>query len=321
MLVFFIHGVATQNAGYADSLKKLIKDEFAKRNTVLPHFYSSFWGAVLNKSGQMWNWIHQDLQKFSKKHANTNARDVFRYQEFREDFISKFFGDFLTYFNPQRGAKIREQIFYQLEDFLKEHPAETDLHIVAHSLGSVILWDILFSERLDPDDPAYRIRRLIAKLSHSSGDAKLHLRSICTMGSPLLFFSMMLDVVPERIKTFANASDGKVELQPGVYKRYSQGSARWTNIIHASDIVAYPICASLNPDSSSSLFLRDKFIWADANVSERGARTFGQAHAAMALGVADAHSSYWQSRGTARLITANILGDFSAIDADRLDLE
>lgn len=69
------------------------------------------------------------------------------------------------------------------------------------------------------------------------------------------------------------------------------------------------------------LFFRDKFIWADANGAERAARTFGQAHAAMALAVSDAHCSYWRSRGAARLIVSNLVGDRDSIDAATIDLE
>lgn len=39
----------------------------------------------------------------------------------------------------------------------------------------------------------------------------------------------------------------------------------------------------------------------------------------MAIGVADGHGYYWGSRGTARLVTANILGDCSAIDSALID--
>jgi hypothetical protein len=44
MLVFFIHGVATQDVKYARSLESLIREEFKKRGKSFPQFYSSFWG-------------------------------------------------------------------------------------------------------------------------------------------------------------------------------------------------------------------------------------------------------------------------------------
>jgi hypothetical protein len=36
---------------------------------------------------------------------------------------------------------------------------------------------------------------------------------------------------------------------------------------------------------------------------------------------ADAHSYYWRSPGAARLIAANILGDYTAIDSATIDKE
>jgi len=52
MLVFFIHGVATKNAGYSKQLETFLKEEFIKRNQPLPYFYASFWGNVLTQTGQ-----------------------------------------------------------------------------------------------------------------------------------------------------------------------------------------------------------------------------------------------------------------------------
>lgn len=305
MLVFFIHGVATKDAGYSRRMEALLKEEFTQKGQPLPHFYASFWGNVLKQTGQIWNWIHQDLQDLKKNYPQVDIKDVFRYQEFRQDFISEFFGDIFTYFNTKRGRKIRELIAEDLNEFIKAFPTEDELHIITHSLGSVILWDVLFSEEFEPDDPAYEIRSIIKSLSSSSNEQKTYLKSITTMGSPILFFNMMLNINPEKIKVFA--------------EKYHPNPLRWINIIHSSDIIAYPLQASINTKPLSSLFFRDKYIWADANNGERTARTFGQAHAAMAIGVADGHGYYWGSRGTARLIAANILGDSNAIDSATVD--
>ncbi len=304
MLVFFLHGVATKNAGYSKQLEALIKEEFIKRDQPLPLFYASFWGNVLNQTGQIWNWIHQDLQDLKKTHSQVDVKDIFRYQEFRQDFISEFFGDILTYFNTERGRKIRELIAQQLHDLIRISPQDDELHIITHSLGSVILWDVLFSEEFKSDDPAYEIRSIINSGNHPNGIQKTYVKSITTMGSPVLFFNMMLNIKLDKIRVLVD--------------KYQTNPLRWVNIIHSSDIIAYPLQASLNVESLPNLFFRDKYIWADANFAERGARTFGQAHAAMALGVADAHGYYWRSPGAASLITANILGDYKAINSATL---
>ena len=297
MLVFFIHGVATRSVQYADNLKNLIREEFTQADELLPHFYSCFWGNVLGDVGKMWNWVHQDLQELKKVQPQADIDDIFRYKKFREGLLSDFVGDVFTYLNLERGVAIRKLIAQQLYDFLKKNPEENELHIVAHSLGSVILWDVLFSERFSPKDPAFSIRAMVngCNLSESSKLRKFCLKSITTIGSPILFLNTMLDVRPEKIKEFAN--------------RYQEKPLKWINIIHSSDVIAYPIRASLNLNSSINLSLRDEYISADANLVEKMARGAGHMDAALALGAADAHVGYWNCSKTASLIADNILGN------------
>ncbi|MEQ9358150.1 hypothetical protein [Coleofasciculus chthonoplastes] len=294
MLVFFIHGVATSNVRYADPLQRLIQEEFDQLGESRPHFYSCFWANVLNDVGKIWNCIHQDLQELKKEYPKTSPDDIFRYREFREGFLSEFGGDFLSYLNPERGAAIRNLIAQQLADFLTKNPTETELHIITHSLGSVILWDILFSERFSPEEPAHDIRAMIHGLNQSEPMRKVHLKSITTMGSPILFLNMMLEVSPDKLKQFAN--------------RYQNQPLRWRNIIHSSDLIAYPLRSSLNLQPSDNLYFRDEYISTDANLAEKAARAVGQFEAALALGVADAHGSYWHCSQTANIVTSNILG-------------
>jgi hypothetical protein len=305
MLVFFIHGVATHNVQYADKLKSLIKKEFLQGEKPLPHFYSSFWGDVLRDVGKIWNWIHQDLQEVKKDHPQTSIDNIFRYQKFREGFLSEFFGDFLSYLNPERGATIRRLIAQQLEDFLEKNPEETELHIIAHSLGSVILWDVLFSETFSSEDPAYAIRSMINGFSQSIPLRRINLKSITTMGSPILFLNTMLEVNPEKFKQFVNG--------------YKNESLKWINIIHSSDIVAYPLRSSLKLNSTENLVFQDRFISTDANLAEKAARTVGQLDTALVLGVADAHVGYWQCQQTARLVIANISREFLQDVVNRLN--
>ncbi len=293
MLVFFLHGVATRDVKYGDKLKGFITEEFTKRGEFLPQFYYSFWGDVLNDVGRMWNWIHQDLQEVKKEFPNLDIQTILRYQQFRQGFLSEFVGDAFTYLNQERGVKIRELIADQLEDFIRRNPEETDLHIVAHSLGSVILWDSLFSDRFDSDDAAFHIRSMIKGLGDSTSKRQVCLRSITTMGSPILFFNTMLDINPNRVKSFA--------------KSYKNQCLRWINIIHSSDIIAYPIRTSFNIDSSDNIFLQDEYIFNHANLAENTAYTVGQVDAALALGVVDAHHWYMNCSKTANLITNNIL--------------
>jgi hypothetical protein len=316
MLIFFIHGVATQNVKYAQPLENLIREEFKKIGKSFPLFYSSFWADILKDVSKMWNWIEQDLHEFQKENPTTDLDNLFRYQKFRKDFLFEFFGDAFTYLNSERGSKIRELLAHQLEDFINQNPRETELHIVSHSLGTVILWDILFSDKFKTDDAAFKIRAMIEGLGNSHESRKVSLSSITTMGSPILLFNMMLGTNPEKVKSFADT-----------YPK--DNPLRWINIIHSSDIIAYPLRSSLDIDSSDNLLFEDKYIHGDANQIEKNLRSFANsknqvvqaiglvnplineavALAPMFAGTGDGHIGYWNCDETAGLITANVLGD------------
>ena len=147
MLVFFIHGVNTQNYKYADVLIENIK----KNITTPANFYSSFWGNLFNdKKHQVIGYMEKDFSRACEKHQEyeKDHSDIYRYKNRRNELITNFLGDFLIYQNPERGRKIREIICEQLTQFLENHSNQNQIHFVAHSLGSIILWDLLFSETL-----------------------------------------------------------------------------------------------------------------------------------------------------------------------------
>lgn len=189
MLVFFIHGVATKNSDYSESLSRSVRDSLNKTGQDLPLFYPSFWGDVLKDKNQIWNHIFNDLRAAKSRFPKINSEDIFKYSTFREGFLSDFMGDVLTYLNEDRGQKIRQKLTDQLEDFINHAPGQKKLNIVAHSLGTVILFDMLFSDRFYLKDPVFRFRSLIEGLHCPNGTEtrkKVSLRSITTMGSPIL---------------------------------------------------------------------------------------------------------------------------------------
>jgi hypothetical protein len=307
MLVFFIHGVATRNSNYSDQLSKLIRTTINQQNQKLPLFYSSFWGDILRDKNQIWNYIFEDLRIAETRSSKMDRKNFFRYQEFREGFLSDFMGDVMTYLNEERGHKIRHKLTDQLSDLINKFPDEKNLHIVSHSLGTVIFFDMLFSGRFDSGDPAFKFRSLIKGLPHPSNvepPKKVFLRSITTMGSPVLLFNTMLNVDTQTINDF--------------FSRYQNKPLRWINLIHSSDLIAYPLGSSFSIGlESKHVFFRDKYLSTDANVGETGARIMGQNDLAMAIAAQDAHSSYWSNPISAKLITANLLGFTDIIDKEK----
>jgi hypothetical protein len=306
MLVFFIHGVATRDACYSSNLQQLIKTEFSHREEKNPHFYASFWGSALTDMGKIWNGIDEDLAHAKKKYSKSDSEEFLKYRSFREGFFSQFMGDFFTYMNSDKGREIRQLIANQLYNFIKQNPNDSEIHIVAHSLGTVILWDILFSDRFSAEDPALSIRAMIRALENQTDVKPKHqvnLSSITLMGSPILLINMMLDIRPEKVKQLAHSYSSEQPL-------------RLLNIIHASDLIAYPLKASLHPDENSPLKFEDEYLLEDANVAEKTVRSLGLTsltELAMALGSSDAHKSYWNCRKTAGWITNNILNQQKAI--------
>ncbi|MFM2061563.1 MAG: hypothetical protein RLZZ507_1233 [Cyanobacteriota bacterium] len=303
MLILFIHGVAEYKTKFAEPLKTLIQKEFSQRGQKLPHFHSGFYADIINNKGKIWNFIHEDLEKFKKENPYVDSQDILRGKDLREGFISDFVGDAFTYLNFQRGKKIRQSIAEHLEDLITNHSQEKELHIIAHSMGTVILWDMLFSDNFENNDPAFQFRELI--------NNQVQLKSITTMGSPVILFNMLLDIPAEQVK---------LKCQSFKYP------LRWLNIIHSSDMIAYPISSSLEIKEDSNISVTDKFIIDNANNLESyvrqianfpGIKTVSDITSinkvldlgAVAAGAADAHIGYWNCPQTAKMITDHILGN------------
>lgn len=302
MLIWFMHGASVRHITYADPLRDFLIQQFSFQDLPLPEFYPCFWGDALGSNTQLWDWVQQDLAAFRWEHPQVDVEDIFHYPKRREQLVSGFFSDIFTYLNAQRGREVRKAIASQFLTWLQSVPFEEDLHIVAHSLSSVILWDILFSDQFAPGDPAFYIRDVIKGLSGPGSGRKVKLRSITTLGSPLLFFNHLLDIEPAKLQTFAS--------------RYLKEPLRWVNIIHASDVFAYPIRSSFMSTNDgldisgleqTGLYLQDHYL-GDRNFLKRNAGDL-----ALALSVVTDHSRYWRSRRVGNLVLANLTGDYTTL--------
>lgn len=295
MLVFFIHGVNTRNCNYADRLIKNIK-----KNVKIPiNFYASFWGNLFNdKKHQIIGYIEKDFSRACENHKEYKNyyHDIYRYKKRRKELISNFLGDFLIYQNSERGQIIRKTIYDQLNQFLSNHPDQTQIHFIGHSLGSFILWDLLFSNTLPHNDPAFIFRERL-------NDIKLE--SLTTMGSPLLFLKQMLDI---DFSVINQIFEKRCKEDSGI-----SNHLRWVNIIHSSDLIAYPLKTAIENEISSQLLFSDQYIWQCANAQEQTLLNLGQLDLAMVVGAEDAHSSYFYDNIdgaiTARIIGHNLLGE------------
>ncbi len=89
MLIYFIHGVATRDASYANKLIKLIEEECKRKNLPIPYCHAGFWGNVLKGTEKLWRDIEQELQTQKQKNINFNPEQSFRYQNFRKEYLSQ----------------------------------------------------------------------------------------------------------------------------------------------------------------------------------------------------------------------------------------
>ncbi|MEB3357623.1 MAG: hypothetical protein VKK04_12920 [Synechococcales bacterium] len=311
MLLFFIHGVATRHTGYAKDLARSLKDELVDRGLPAPICYPSFWGDLLNDIHKLWSNLHKDLQRAREEGACRTEDALLRYQDFREGLFSEFVGDFFSYFNEERGRKIRQKLALQLEDFLTSNSNDPELHIIAHSLGTVILWDALLSNRLDSEPETQKLRKLVRLCPSEPDSISAKLISITTMGSPIVFANQMLGVGAEEWQRLLSAYRSDCPL-------------RWTNIVHPSDIIAYPITATINDTcggtSEHRLVVRDCYVRDEINLIEKTAETFGQSNLGMAFKAGEAHVSYFKERehnlDTVQAIIQTLLND-SSFTTDR----
>lgn len=290
MLLFFIHGVATRHTEYAKALETAIRDEMLDRDLSPPICYPGFWGDLLGNTRRLWSILQSDLQQAKRENLElVEDDDLLCYKDFREGLFSEFVGDFFSYLNPDRGRKIRQKLSQQLEDFLTSNPNETELHIIAHSLGTVILWDVLFSQRLNREPETRKLRMMLNLESPMLGLPSARLTSITTMGSPIVFANQMLNVRSEELAGLLDACSADAPL-------------RWTNIIHPADILAYPLKNSIADlfqdrlDWQHRLDLRDRYIVQKNDFLGKATKVIGQPNLAIPWKTGDAHTSYFKGR-------------------------
>lgn len=88
---------------------------------------------------------------------------------------------------------------------------------------------------------------------------------------------------------------------------------RWVNIIHSSDLAAYPLKAAIENEINSDLLFSDQYVYQYANATELTLRNLGQWDLAMIVAAEDAHSSYLYDNLdgaiTGRIIAYNLMGD------------
>jgi hypothetical protein len=326
--VMFIHGVNTRekpyNVDYANQLFASIKTEVSRRNSGL-HLEAIplYWGNVGNQAESLLKNTYSRSDKWSQ----------FWFRNARNTLVLRFIGDTALYLSRYTGARMVTQLKKQIMLQLSTHQLGDRLHLVAHSLGQVILFDLLFSSRWDlpPQAPLIaqdedyepgktpteqvicaqknvtQIRTLFYGLEPKA-QTGIRLVSIHTMSSPLTLFSL-IDAGATESNWSKVTHDITPRLQQLLYSLASENHQRrlpWKNFAHPGDLFAYP----LNPQLPEMVDPARQFIHVEDIITELGfldMLLWPIKFTTLAMiDSITAHGSYWQSHRVAKGIADSI---------------
>lgn len=295
--VLFIHGVNTRQdrdqEGYSDSFFQLIKSQTDKTANQI----ELYWGDV-NKDEET---------KLFKMWTSSPAWDELWLQEFRQYQLLQFIGDAALYLSRAVGKKIVSTLYEQLFTKFNNVPESHELHIVAHSWGTVILFDILFAARWDGDNEVEAIRKKIYGVTTNASSDEFKeqgykISSIHTMGSPLSIYQLM------QINIGNNTHEISTRLGDFIRSIHIKNKKplTWNNYIHPCDPVSYPLEVVLpnllGIENKKEINVSDIVLSADGIFNF--IYPFSQTSCALLLG-GQAHSSYWQNAVVAEYIVSS----------------
>lgn len=297
--VLFIHGVNVRERNYADQLFDLIQKVAPNLN--------------LRKVALYWGDVNADsLQELTSALQASSVWSKLWFQDFRKKQLLQFAGDAALYISRHVGSlavtQMREQALKGLQDY---QPGQDRLHLVTHSWGTVILFDVLFANRwterevpLEGRESVQAVRARVLGLDPNPADG-LRLASIHTMGSPISLFSLIT------ITGKNNQGGSTHDIIPGLgdllEKLYPQGAELpWQNFIHPGDPVAWPL------EKVVPILMGDKYVNVKDILTQGSgplellAKPIQQTFLALVNG-GSAHGSYWQNKEVAQKIGKTIL--------------
>jgi hypothetical protein len=243
--VLFVHGVKSRSE---DDFQKNAQSIFgpiaakiksSERNLVsVPCFWGKCGEPALNQL--------QDGLRQSKVWNDLWFRD------FREQEILSFVGDAALYLSRSIGAEVVDCIYKNALALLKNVNPGDRLHLVTHSWGTVILFDILFAKRwaseafkaVDSEtwENVQQIRDALFGLGKNPGFG-LKLGSIHTMGSPIALFNLMNTGESNNSHDITSDLPSFLQtLKSGTEEKSGTGRALpWNNYLHPADPIAYPL--------------------------------------------------------------------------------
>jgi hypothetical protein len=262
--VMFIHGVSTRESAvppvYANGLFTKIGMRIKKNSAANAQEPAR----GLTSVPLYWGSVGKTIEdKLRAKYQKSPLWENFWFLPFREGMALQFAGDAALYLSRYVGGMIADKLKADMVTYMgsldKLQPDSGDrLHIVAHSLGTIILFDLLFSVRWGKDGqglPGWESVQAIREAIYGvepNWETGVRLGSLTTMGSPLGLFSL-IDVdlssndkfIGEKV---ANTHDVTPRLQKLLERLNTKATEQnevavlpWRNFAHPGDPLASPL--------------------------------------------------------------------------------
>lgn len=320
--ILFIHGVNTreerEQPEYADGLFQKIEREI-QNNTANN-------GRNLKKVALYWGDVNLEAETQLKNqlHASPLWEQMW-FREFRNSQLIQFAGDAALYISRYIGSKVVKKLKEGALEAIQNPMPDDRLHMVTHSWGTVILFDVLFAGRWEQKvngndvpgrDEVMAIRDAIFGISGQNPDAEqgIQLASIHTMGSPIAIFSLT-NVVPGKDDPESPLSQGSghditpklQQLLETIHQERQGKKLPWRNYVHPGDPIAYPLnelMTDLVDGDKKYLDIQD-IITHEAGIFDFLNEPVSQTTLALLHG-GKAHGSYWDSDKVAQEIGNSI---------------
>lgn len=304
--ILFVHGVNTRakdkrfKPGYSDLLFSMIQTTLETRTDLNLKQIEVYWGDI----------PEQELSSLRQQFAKSSVWSKFWFQDFRQHQIIGFAGDAALYLSRHAGSLVAERIYQSAKEIIQTLKPHDRLHLVTHSWGTIILFDILFANRwTDPNNPGFetvgKIREAIFGIPPSK-NAGIWLTSLITMGSPLALFSLinLIGSVPgsRQFDLIPNLQELLATL-----KQVSQKKIPWLNFTHPGDPIAYPletVMPQLIDPSGDNIEIKD-ILTSGSGLLDMVARPLAGSFLSLVNG-GNAHGSYWENQKVAEQIAAVI---------------
>lgn len=295
--ILFVHGVNTrdkrENPEYAKDLIEGIKSQSLDFVDI-----PLYWGDV-NEEAET---------TLLKRLQASPLWDEMWFRTFREQQLLQFAGDAALYISRHIGYKVVKRLKTDALQVLQQAQPDDCLHLVTHSWGTVILFDILFATRWDdPKVPGYEevmeIRDCIFGLSgkDDSTHQGIQLASIHTMGSPIAIFSLT-SVNSDSNQPDSDSSSHDItsrlhKLLENLYQARNGEKLPWRNFIHPGDPIAYPLAELMKDlvDKDEKYIDFQDLITQEPKLFDFLTDQISQTTLALLQG-GEAHGSYWQSQ-------------------------